>query len=56
MPAFNVAFLIICHKGEDQVARLISRLGGPNSTVFVHVDSESDINVDILRGGVRACK
>ena len=49
---FNVAMLVIAHKNEEQVSRLVGALKSPNTTCFVHVDCESDIDVSSLRGVV----
>lgn len=50
MGSFNVAFLIMGHKNEAQIARLVSVLRSSRSTCFVHVDAESDIDVCRLGG------
>lgn len=51
MNSINITFLIIAHKNESQVARLVSMLESPNSVSFIHVDRDSKMDVSKLRGG-----
>jgi hypothetical protein len=42
MASRPVAFLILAHQHPELAARLVSRLRGPDTAFFVHVDAKAD--------------
>lgn len=44
----NVAFLVLAHSNPGHLGRLVRCLASERSTPFVHIDSKSDLDVDMV--------
>lgn len=45
----KLAYIVLCHKRPDQVARLVSRIADVDSRVWIHIDARSDETTHALR-------
>ncbi len=45
----RVAYIVLCHRGPDQVARLVGRLTDESSRIWLHVDARADDVARCLR-------